>query len=110
MPDFKNHISGEEGRELLLYQWSEKQWQWYIVRYARERGWWDWHAYDSRRSNPGLPDLILIRERVVWIEVKTQRGRVSKTQKDVRDRLLRAHQEYYLWRPYHWRQVREVLY
>src|ERR1035437_9428875 len=43
---------------------------------------WHWnHSRDSRRSNPGLPDLICVKHgRVVIAELKTQLGRISPPQ------------------------------
>jgi hypothetical protein len=41
-----------------------------------------YHAYDSRRSNPGWPDLIVMLPggRVAFIELKNAKGTQSKAQ------------------------------
>lgn len=78
---------------------SEAQFQQQVLDVAHLRGWWTHHEYDSRRGTPGWPDLVLVRERIVYAELKTMRGRVSKEQKDVMARLQAAGAEVYLWRP-----------
>lgn len=51
---------------------SEKQWQQTVADYAKLRGWHLYHSYDSRRSEPGFPDLVLLRgRRQVVAELKT---------------------------------------
>ena len=37
---------------------TEKQFQSHIVQYAKMRGWLVYHTHDSRRSEPGFPDLV----------------------------------------------------
>ena len=53
-----------------------------IIAVARLRGWRHvYHTYDSRRSQAGFPDLILLRDgRGFAIEVKVERGVVRPTQ------------------------------
>jgi hypothetical protein len=74
------------------------------------------HLHDSRRvvvvgdGEPvavgdkdiaGLPDLLLIRERCVWIELKSATGRLRPSQKRILEALRAAGQEVYVWRPAH---------
>jgi len=81
-----------------------------VVDRARQLGWFDYHPYDSRRSTPGWVDLTLIRPpRLVFAELKTQRGAVSKAQKAVRALLEGCAVEVYLWRPADWDQIETVL-
>ena len=61
---------------------TEKEFQQQIVDTARLLGWKVFHDFDSRRSTPGLPDLFLVRDRCVWLEVKTETGRLSPEQAD----------------------------
>ncbi len=52
-----------------------------IVDAARYFGWSVFHVFDSRRSAPGFPDLICAKEgRMLAIEVKTEKGKVSPHQ------------------------------
>jgi hypothetical protein len=70
---------------------------------AQRLGWLTFHDYDSRRSNPGLPDLLLVRERVVFAELKTEKGRLSEEQGRWLFRLDAAGAEAHVWRPADWR-------
>lgn len=50
-----------------------------IEQLARTLGWLVYHTHDSRRSQAGFPDLVLVharQRRVLWRELKTQKGRV----------------------------------
>ena len=44
-------------------------------------GWLCIHQFDSRRSQPGFPDCLCVRDgRVVALEFKTEKGRVRPEQ------------------------------
>lgn len=89
---------------------SEKAWQAQVLQIAHLHGWFSYHPYDSRRSNPGFPDLTLVRDtRLVFAELKTQKGRIRPEQRDWHDRLARTGVETYLWRPSDLRRVVECL-
>lgn len=105
---------------------TEKQFQAAVVEYANLRGWLTWHAYDSRRSTPGWPDLAMARRgRLVLAELKTERGRVSPEQRvwldalghgDELPRLVAASLRgrparltVCLWRPSMWDEIEETL-
>ena len=84
---------------LAIADMTEKEWQAQVVALARTLGWTIFHTYDSRRSNPGLPDLILVRDRVVFAELKRESGKLSAAQDEWLARLRRAGAEHYVWRP-----------
>ena len=88
---------------------SEKEFQGRVVAYARERGWLCYHTFDSRRSEGGFPDLVLVRDRVVWVELKADKGKVSLNQGKWLAALARAKQEWHVWKPADWNKVLEVL-
>jgi hypothetical protein len=70
---------------------SEKQFQGAVVEYAELNGWKTYHTFDSRRSDPGFPDLVLSRDdRLVFLELKSETGRASTAQRDWLDALQRA--------------------
>lgn len=82
-------------------------WSWMHMRPARtERG---WRTPVSGPLGAGFPDLLLVRERVVYIELKSDRGRLSEEQLAVLAALDRAGAEAYCWRPRDFEQVRAVL-
>ena len=62
---------------------TETQFQTKVVDLARARGWLVYHTYDSRRSTPGFPDLVLARDgRVMFVELKAPSGRISAAQRE----------------------------
>lgn len=68
-----------------------------------------YHTYDSRRSQSGFPDLVLVRDRVVFIELKREGGKLSDAQKEWLAALLQAGAETYLIRPRHLDQLALIL-
>jgi hypothetical protein len=64
-----------------LPRMSEKQLQRSVLDLARSKGWRCYHTFDSRRSEPGFPDIIAIRgERLVAIELKSDSGTLTEAQ------------------------------
>ena len=78
---------------------TEREWQAEVVAIARSTGWTTYHTHDSRRSEPGWPDLALVRERLVLAELKTDTGRISAHQERWLSLLSQAGVETYVWRP-----------
>lgn len=80
---------------------SEKTFQQQVLDLAKLTGWRTYHVHDSRRSNPGFPDLVLVRRgRMVFAELKTRKGRVSREQQAWLDDLRACPTaEVFLWRP-----------
>ena len=80
---------------------SEKRWLDDVVEIAQLFGWSAYHTFDSRRSAPGFPDLILCRPpRLLAVELKSERGRITPTQQAWLNDLdqcteIRTH----VWRP-----------
>ena len=79
---------------------NEKKFQSQVVRIAKVFGWLCYHTYDSRRSEPGFPDLVLVRDKVVMFrELKTDKGRLTTAQKHWGDKLTESGSDYAVWRP-----------
>src|SRR5262245_21000019 len=58
----------------------------------------------------GWPDLTLVRERVVFAELKTNTNyHVSDEERGWLEWLRLAGQECYIWRPRHWEEIEAVL-
>lgn len=89
---------------------SEADWQQQCLDYARLMGFLCYHTFNSQRSEPGYPDLTMVRERVVFAELKVGKGRVTAAQTRWLERLQRAGAEAYVWRgPQDWPLVRAAL-
>ena len=82
-------------------QWAIEQAQW--------RGWMVYHTHDSRRSEPGFPDLVLVRERVLFRECKTDTGSLTPEQSQWLDRLVKAGADASVWRPADRRSIEKEL-
>jgi hypothetical protein len=60
---------------------SEAHFQQQVVQLAGAYGWRTYHTHDSRRSQPGFPDLVLVRDaELIFAELKTDKGRVRPEQ------------------------------
>lgn len=99
---------------------AEADWQSRVVDLAGLRGWRHVHFRAARTTDgwrtpvsgplgAGFPDLLLVRDRVVFAELKSVRGRVTPEQRHVHDALRAAGAEVHVWRPVDWPQVQEVL-
>lgn len=88
---------------------TERQWQSTVVDVAHRGGWLDYHTYNSKRSRRGFPDLVLVRDTVIWVELKTDIGKLSGEQEAWLAALARAGQEVYVWRPRDLDEVRSTL-
>lgn len=90
---------------------SEAQYQQSIVEYAKLCGWLVYHTHDSRRSQPGFPDLTLCRPpRLILAEIKSTTGTLTPAQSDWLAALMSCNSvESYLWRPADWDDVQTLL-
>lgn len=73
-----------------------------VRRLASDLGWLTYHTHDSRRSESGFPDLVLIspkQGRILFRELKKMRGRVSPDQKIWIEGLTAVGQDAGVWRP-----------
>ncbi len=88
----------------------EKQFMAAVLDLARWMGWRTYHPWDSRRSASGWPDLTLVRdERLLFAELKTERGRLSGAQQEWIDALRRAGCDVRVWRPMDWPEIEQTL-
>lgn len=79
---------------------TEKQWQGQVVQLARLLGWKNiYHTWNSMHSAQGFPDLTLVRERLIFVELKSHKGECTSHQLDWIEKLRQAGQEVYVWRP-----------
>lgn len=97
------------GPAIALEDILEADWQRSIVGLAKQLNWLVYHTYNSRRSQAGFPDLVLVRDRVVFVEVKREKSRLTDDQEQWFHALRAAGIEVYVWRPSDLSQVGEVL-
>jgi len=66
---------------------------------CKDLGLYHFHPYSMQRSEPGWPDSTIIGNRVLYRELKSQYGRLTKEQTEVSYRLKAAGQNWRIWRP-----------
>jgi hypothetical protein len=89
---------------------SEKGFQHQVLFFAALCQWRRYHTWDARRSEPGYPDLTLVRgPRLVFAELKTETGRLSAAQRNWIGALGETPAEVYCWRPSDWADIQRVL-
>lgn len=84
---------------------TEAQLQDAVTALAKMRGWMAYHTYDSRRSEPGFPDLVLVHEDtgiLVFVELKSAKGKMTPAQKRWRAAIEKGGHRYRLWTPTEW--------
>ena len=92
-------------------EWHEvKDFQPLIIMMARLLGWLVYHTYDSRRSQPGFPDLVLVRgTRLIFVELKRAKGKLTDAQEEWGAALQQTAAEYYVWRPDDLEEIEKIL-
>lgn len=88
---------------------SEAEFQRQVVELAERLGWAVWHDNDPRRNAAGFPDLLLVRERVVWMEVKRDGEGLRPAQAAFHARLKAAGAEVYVVSPRLWAEAERIL-
>jgi hypothetical protein len=94
-----------------LDELNERDWQKLVVNYARLGGWMYHHELPSQRAHgrwtthaageTGFPDLVLVHPsgQIMFVELKTAKGKLSAAQEKWRRRLMDAGLEVHVWRP-----------
>jgi hypothetical protein len=88
---------------------TEKEFSAQLYELARMTGWRRYHTWRSVKSAAGFPDEVLVRERVIFVEVKREQGKVSPAQQEWLDALHAAGAEAYVWRPSNLEEAARVL-
>ncbi|QWY84262.1 nuclease [Arthrobacter phage Zaheer] len=82
---------------------TEAQFQQQVIELAKLNGYTlIYHTHDSRRSQPGFPDLVLVNEnrrRALFRELKTSTGRLTEKQHDWLIGMKIAGLDADIWRP-----------
>lgn len=96
---------------------TEKQFLAMVRQLARLHGWLCIHHHDSRRSEPGFPDLVLVPRprrgaptgRTIFAELKTDTGKLTVEQELWIATLESDGQNVYVWRPRDWPEIERTL-
>jgi len=94
----------------------EKDFQKAVIQLAKFRGWRIHHTrtvqVGSNHFTPlvgdrGFVDLVMVHPTrgCIFVELKTDRGRVSEHQVDWLDQLEKAGMEVHVWRPNNWAEI-----
>jgi hypothetical protein len=98
---------------------TEADWQATVIDYAHLRKWRVAHFRPAKTEQgwrtavsadgAGFPDLVLVRDRVIFAELKSDTGKLSVAQLEWFLGLELANAEAYIWRPSDWPEVERVL-
>jgi hypothetical protein len=89
---------------------AEKDFQRDVERFARRNGWKVYHTRDSRKSEPGFPDIVMIRSpRLIVAELKTDTGQPTEEQLEWLEAFRAAGVPAFLWRPSDWSALAQTL-
>lgn len=70
-----------------------------VRQLAELYGWMRYHTYRSTRSPAGFPDLVLVRERILYRELKRDDGKLTVEQQRWGAALMAAGGDFAVWRP-----------
>lgn len=74
---------------------------WRVAHFGAARTDKGWRT-PARYDGAGFPDLVLVRERVLFVELKGHRGVLRDEQSGWANALGRAGAEWHLWTPVEW--------
>lgn len=69
---------------------------------AQLKGWKYYHTYDSRKSDRGFPDVVLVHgkaRKVLWRELKRDDNKPTPGQQEWLDELTAAGEDARVWKP-----------
>ena len=124
-------VSADEARDIEMKGMNERDFQAWVKGYAVDHGWLFFHNYDSRRSDKGFLDCMMIRHDVMVVaelKVHKKHSKVTPGQQEwldafkrIEDRIQAVFEsegygpsiqrpvQTYLWRPLDWKTIEEVL-
>lgn len=97
------HSVDDKTLQAMYGPMKEAQLQELVRRAAITAGWLYYHTHDSRRSDPGFPDVVMVRSgRALFRELKTQTGKLSAAQEEWGRKLIESGCDFAVWRPVDW--------
>lgn len=92
-----------------LAEITERELTGQLLELTRLTGFKRYHTWRSKHSAAGYPDETLVRERLIFLELKTEKGKLTDDQRDWLRALIAAGVEVYVLRPRHLEQIAHVL-
>lgn len=94
----------QDGRRAV--RTPERIFQRQVLELAALRGWWIKFEPDSRKTQAGWPDLVLLRPpRLLYRELKRDDGRLRPEQHIILAALQDCGQDARVWRPSMWSEI-----
>ena len=97
------------GKQELLRSISEKDFSQQIYNLATWLKWKVYRTWKSIHSPSGFPDLVLVRERIVFAELKSEGSKLTSPQLEWVLALDAAGGEAYAWWPHSWEEIIKIL-
>lgn len=112
-------VTTEQHLGMVREEWTEEQFLREVLALAKECGWRTAHFRPARTARgwrtavqgdgKGWPDVVMVRERIIFAELKAETGRLKPAQKAWIETLTQAKQEVYVWKPSDWVEIERVL-
>jgi hypothetical protein len=97
----------------------EDPWQETVIELAQLTGWIVAHFRPAQTAKgwrtavsadgKGFLDLVMVRERVIYAEIKSETGKLTPDERKWMTALSQAGQEVYVWRPSDYDRIVEIL-
>ena len=79
---------------------NEKEFQGNVVELCHYMNYLTYHTFDSRKSTPGFPDLVIVgRNRVLFRELKTPKGKITANQLKWGGAIIAGGGDWAVWYP-----------
>lgn len=91
---------------------TEKEFQQQVIDFAKLNGWLVYFTWSSKHSPAGFPDLVMVhpdKYKVVFVELKVGKNKLTASQEDWIDALCDAGEYVYVWYPEDWPQIEQIL-
>jgi hypothetical protein len=102
--------------QVVMHLMTEQQLLSNVLELCSVLGLLAYHTYDSRRSQSGFPDLVIVgRHNILFVELKRQGGRLSREQRQWGEAIgataVWGRHDYHVWRPHEWQtgEIEETL-
>ena len=101
---------------MVAVEMTEKAFQAQVVAFLQDHGYLVYHTFDSRRCEPGYPDLDVVagpkwRSCYIahfYVELKREHGRITDDQQKWIDCLRAVGETVHVWRPSEWPNIQRL--